>query len=619
MDFNVSADLIWLLVCTCLVMFMQAGFTCLESGFIRAKNSINVVVKNIADWCISVSVFSGVGFGLMFLSGNGFVGIPGFDEQLLPANWPVKVLFQAMFCATAVTLISGAVAERMSFNGYVFIAIISSLAIYPVTGHWIWGGTLISIDTQGWLYQLGFHDFAGATVVHSVGGWIALAAIIVIGPRLGRFGQDGAPVEPTSLPLSALGFFLLWIGWLGFNGGSAMRLDADTPLFLLNTMFGGIGGITAAVVVVYIKLRKTNVRYMINGGLCGLVSVTAMVDLISPVQACAAGMIGGVIYVASSTFLQRLEIDDALDVVPVHLAGGIFSTFAAGIMLPAQNLTELFNNLGIQIIGIIAVGVYAFSLSFAALFVAQKVMKLRVSAAAEVVGLNIWEHGATTSQLDMIRQMALQVDSGDFTRSIIVERHSDASHIAAFYNAVLERFNTSQSEKDTLLKKAQWLSDHDPLTSLFNRRALSRELSNEQMRVVRYNRPSSVAIIDIDLFKTINDTHGHDVGDEAIRHIAALLKENLREHDITGRLGGEEFCVLLPETAVHSAQTAMEKLRSIIETSPLTFGGITVSMTVSIGIAELHPKTDADSALKAADIALYEAKQAGRNRLHIGR
>ncbi len=238
-----SIDTIWVLICTILVILMQAGFTCLESGMVRAKNSINVAVKNVMDFCVAGLGFWLVGFGLMFgASAAGFFGLSGFAFQSGGANasagmaWVmVFFFFQLAFCSTATTIVAGAVAERMSFRGYLITAAVLSMAIYPVFGHWAWGGILAG-EAAGWLELRGFIDFAGSTVVHSIGGWIALAAILVMGARIGRFGPDGGRIEPHDMPMATLGMFLLWIGWFGFNGGSTLALDASVPFILVHTM-----------------------------------------------------------------------------------------------------------------------------------------------------------------------------------------------------------------------------------------------------------------------------------------------------------------------------------------------------------------------------------------------
>jgi Amt family ammonium transporter len=610
-----TMDTLWLLICLCLVVFMQAGFTCLESGSIRSKNSINVVVKNTADWSVSLLAFALFGFGIMFAPGNAFFGLPWGHSGFAESDAVLVFLIQAMFCATAVTIISGAVAERMTFAGFLSCAALIALLIYPLAGRWVWGDLFYGEQSTGWLSALGFHDYAGATVVHSVGGWVALAAILIIGPRIGRFDMDGESFEASSLPLAALGVFLLWIGWLGFNGASQLRFNDLTGSIVSITMIGGVSGVAAGLLVSYLCYGKPHVMLLLNGGLSGLVSVTGAADLLSVWWAIPVGLVGGAQCVLVSRALERAKIDDAIGVIPVHLTAGIWGTLVVAIALPLPDISSRISALGVQMLGIVTVGVMAFGLSYVALRVLNRYWRLRVSAAAEIVGLNIWEHDVSTSNLEIIKQMAAQANSGDFDRYVSVQPHTEASHIASFYNAVLDKFNGLQQEKDALLAHAQWLSDRDHLTGIFNRRAVTRLLDKEFSRVRRHGGHACVAILDIDHFKKVNDKHGHDVGDEAIKLVANTLTENLREHDGVGRLGGEEFCLLMPETKLPEAVTAMDKVRQVISAVELKAGSQPFTVTVSIGVASLTPEVTVEQALKAADVALYKAKSSGRDQV----
>lgn len=288
------ADVAWLVVCAALVFVMQAGFLCLESGLTRSKNSTNVALKNVADFGISVVLFWAIGFGLMFgASHNGLLGTTDFfvsfdgDGPSLAAFF----LFQAMFCETATTIVSGAVAERMRFAGYLVVAVLLSGFVYTLFGHWAWGGIFNGHD--GWLRQRGFVDFAGSTVVHSVGGWVALAAALVIGPRRGRFDADGTPRRfgRQNIPMASLGVLLLWIGWFGFNGGSTFQMINHVPAIIVNTTLGGAAGMVSALAVAWWLRRRPDVDAVLNGALAGLVSVTANCHAI---DAPAAIVIGGV-------------------------------------------------------------------------------------------------------------------------------------------------------------------------------------------------------------------------------------------------------------------------------------------------------------------------------------
>ncbi len=264
-------DLMWVVLCAALVLLMQAGFTCLETGFVRAKNSINVAIKNIVDFLVASSIFWIVGFALMFgASASGWIGTTGFFWGDASQPWLLAFfLFQLTFCGTATTIVSGAVAERMRFSGYLFATIIICTVIYPVIGHWVWGGA-VEGNGAGWLSRLGFLDFAGSTVVHSVAGWVALAAILIIGPRIGRFDSPGSAIHGHNLPMAALGTLLLWFGWFGFNGGSTLAFTEQTPLILVNTTMAAVWGGLAALALGWRRLGRPSAQMAMNGTLRGL-------------------------------------------------------------------------------------------------------------------------------------------------------------------------------------------------------------------------------------------------------------------------------------------------------------------------------------------------------------
>jgi len=291
----VNIDVLWLLVAASMVFLMQAGFLCLEAGLTRPKNSINVAVKNLADFTLAGSLFWLFGFGIMFGTTHaGWFGFSDFMPELGLGNaWDQAFFFfQVVFCGTAVTIVSGAVAERVRFGGYLIIAIIISAIIYPLFGHWAWGGLLR--DGSGWLAERGFVDFAGSTVVHSVGGWVGLIACIVIGARLGRFDENGKPKPSSSanLPIAMLGALLLWFGWFGFNGGSTLTLDATVPGIIANTLMAAIAGMLVSIVLSYSFYRYVHAGSLINGTIAGLVAVTAGCHALPTWGAMLVGAIG---------------------------------------------------------------------------------------------------------------------------------------------------------------------------------------------------------------------------------------------------------------------------------------------------------------------------------------
>ena len=369
---DAQLSLLWLLICTSLVLLMQAGFTCLEAGCVRSKNTINVAIKNFADFCLSSIVFWCVGFGLMFGSSvSGLFGTDGFFYRDHSNAWLlVLFMFQLMFCGTTSTIISGAVAERISFRGYLLITVITATMIYPVIGHWIWAKDSTG-NPVGWLAAQGFIDFAGGTVVHSVGGWVALAAVLVIGPRAGRFTSSENPFPGHNLPLSALGVFLIWCGWLGFNGGSTFEFSDKIPSILLVTTFGGAAGGLGAIGATWSIKKVPHVPLSLNGALGGMVTVTPAANLLTLPDSVFLGFLAGFTVVVSSMILDHWKIDDAIGAIPVHGFCGVLGTMAIPFFCDPHDIAsglDRWEQLGIQALGVLSVVGWAFGLGFRALF-----------------------------------------------------------------------------------------------------------------------------------------------------------------------------------------------------------------------------------------------------------
>ncbi len=616
-------DMVWVLFCSCLVLFMQAGFSCLEAGLIRAKNTINVVIKNTVDFAISVVGFGLIGFSVMF--GPSILGWLGEPFSLLNIASPhiyLVFVFQAMFCATATTILSGAVAERMSFYGYCFVAIFMVLMVYPVVGHWAWGGLLSSSENGGWLTKLGFRDFAGSTVVHSVGGWVALAAVLKLGPRIGRFGPGSSPIEPSSLTLTSLGVFLLWIGWLGFNGGSTLQASETVPLIVANTIVGGVFGIVASLILTRIRYGKPKALDILNGSLGGLVAVTAGCDAVMPWQAAIIGFIGGIVVAYVGLLLEKMRIDDAVGAIPVHLGAGVWGTLAVAVFVAPPEGTSQLGFLGIQALGVGSAAIYVFPLSMLFFYLSGKLVRYRVSEQAEIVGLNIIEHDARTATLDLIRQMSYQATSGEFKQQVVVDAQTEAHHIATFYNAVLDSVNFEEREKDAALEQATWLAQHDPLTGCLNRRTWF-EAFGQAITELNDGSSCGLAMLDIDLFKRVNDTYGHTSGDAAIQHVVQKISDQIGDEASLGRFGGEEFVVflVLTEKAIAEGkpgiEALMEQVRGTLEGSPLEVEEGLIHLTISIGATEYRSGETPGDALQRADDALYAAKAGGRNQVRM--
>ena len=402
-DLRMGLNTVWVLLGAFLVFFMQAGFGMVEAGFIRAKNTCNILTKNFLDFCMASLGFFLIGYGLMFGNGNGFVGTHGWlmmglgsQTNGLPlfAFW----LFQAAFCGAAATIVAGGMAERMRFTGYLIYSFIISALVYPVVGHWIWGG--------GWLASKGFGDFAGSTVVHTVGGFAALIGTIILRPREGRFNPDGSPnvLPGHNIPLASLGVFILWFGWFGFNAGSTLGVTDGSNIarVAINTnLAAALGGI-AAMITVWKRFGKPDLSMAMNGALAGLVGVTAPCAYVEPWAAAVIGAVAGYVVVRGVQLLDRLRIDDPVGAVPVHGFCGVWGTLAVGLFgqkgLGGLSRNGLFyggglTQLGIQALGSVATIVFVV-VSMGVLFkLIDATVGLRGSREEELRGLDIGEHG----------------------------------------------------------------------------------------------------------------------------------------------------------------------------------------------------------------------------------
>ncbi len=416
---KVAMDTVWTLIAAFLVMFMALGFAMLESGFCRAKNTVNICSKNFIVFALTSLSFLMLGWGIMFGDGNGFMGTSGLWLLGGADNSPVtgdaykgvysaiswtgipleaKFLFQVVFTATAATIISGAVAERIKFSAFFLFSILMGAVLYPITGHWIWGG--------GWLGSFGMWDFAGSTVVHSVGGWAALAGAILLGPRLGKFTKEGkvSPIPGHSIALATLGVFVLWFGWFGFNPGSTMAADwGSIGHIALTTNTAAAAGVVAATLFAWIVLGKPDLTMALNGGIAGLVAITAPCAFVSVGSAIIIGLAAGVLVVSSVLFFDRIRVDDPVGAISAHLTCGIWGTLAVGLFAqdqfaPGTTGDGLFFGGGgtlffAQLVGVVAVGAFIFTASFAGWSLLKATIGIRVSPEEEFEGLDVGEHG----------------------------------------------------------------------------------------------------------------------------------------------------------------------------------------------------------------------------------
>jgi len=419
MDIKVILDTLWVLVAGFLVFFMNLGFAMVESGFARAKNTVNILSKNFIVFAVSSLGFLLLGWGLMFGDGNGFIGLKGlfmaggadnspatgdaYQGVYSAISWTgipfwAKFFFQLVFCGTAATIVSGAVVERIKYISFIVFSFVLTLVIYPTVGHWIWGG--------GFLAGLGMFDFAGGTVVHSVGGWAALAGILVLGPRFGKYAKGGRinPIPGHSMPLATIGAFVLWLGWFGFNPGSTMAADPGAVShILLTTNTAGIIAILTSTITAWLVIGKPDLGMSINGLLAGLVAITPACAYVSVPSSLAIGAAAGVIVVLAVIAFDRLKIDDPVGALSVHLVNGVFGTLCVGLFAQdgiagVSTGNGLFFGgglklLGTQALGALAVAGFAFGGSLLVWYVIKKTMGLRVSLREEIEGLDIGEHG----------------------------------------------------------------------------------------------------------------------------------------------------------------------------------------------------------------------------------
>ena len=396
---TISIDTMWVLIAAAFVMFMQPGFALVESGFSRSKNTANILMKNLMDFSIGSLGFWFIGYTIMYGEDIGGVigkaslffnsdGIDGVPDK-------ASLMFQTVFAATAATIVSGAVAERTKFSAYLFFSVAITVIIYPISGHWIWGG--------GWLSELGFHDFAGSTVVHSVGAWVGLVGAAMVGPRIGKYSKAGEPraIPGSNLALGALGVFILWFGWFGFNPGSQLAAAGEenalaiSHIFITTNLAAAAGAVTA-MFVTWMKYKRPGLSITLNGALAGLVAITAGTDAVSPGGAVIIGIVAGIVLVFGVAFIDRvLKIDDPVGAISVHGLAGAAGTIMVGLFSTTEGLFYGGGAtlLGVQVLGVLAVAAWAMGIGFILFFILKKTIGIRVSKVVEEEGLDIYEHG----------------------------------------------------------------------------------------------------------------------------------------------------------------------------------------------------------------------------------
>jgi Amt family ammonium transporter len=436
METKVILDTLWVVVAAMLVFFMNLGFAMVEAGFARAKNCVNILSKNFIVFAVSSLGFLSIGWGLMFGDGNPLIGLKGLSFLTGADNSPAvgeayrgvytaiawtgvpllaKFFFQLVFCGTAATIVSGAVAERIKYISFIIFSFVMAMLIYPVVGHWIWGG--------GWLAQLGMFDFAGSSVVHSVGGWAALAAILILGPRFGKYDEKTGKIHPIpghNLTIATIGAFVLWLGWFGFNPGSTMAADPNAiSHILMTTNTAAVTAILTSTFLSWLWLGKPDLGMTLNGCLAGLVAITAPCAYVSIGSSIIIGAIAGLLVVVLVVFFDRCKIDDPVGALSVHLGNGIFGTIAVGLFAQDQITgvatgNGLFFGGGLKLLqaqttGVLAVGAFVFSLSLITWVILKAIIGIRVTLQEEIEGLDIGEHGNSAYPEFLVRKPAFSI------------------------------------------------------------------------------------------------------------------------------------------------------------------------------------------------------------------
>lgn len=536
-NIQININHIWVIMAACMVFFMQLGFTSYETGFSQSKNAISIALRNLVVTLISSLVFFSVGFGFMF--GKSYMGLIGIDlffanDVMLHSNELSYsfFFFQLVFAATGATILTGAIAERSGFIPNIAGTACIVAIIYPIFGHWAWGN-LFSPDQTGWLKELGFIDFAGATVVHSIGGWFAMAAAIMVGPRIDKYNPDGSSnrIGLHNVPLATLGTFFLWFGWFGFNGGSLLRVSANIGLVILNTNMAAAAAGVSALIFIYATKKRIEARSLFTAILAGLVAITASSSMVTPLSAVAIGLITGILAIIAEGFIEKtLKIDDPVGAIAVHGVGGVIGTLCVAIFaqksyLLAENGSRV-HQLGIQALGVIVAFSWSFGLGMLFFLCLKKVTRLRVTPEEEKRGLNVAEYEDVASWLDFIRITRLQ-DINTILEKKVQEKTEDLQQV----NVALEKANRLKSEFLTTMS-------HELRTPL-----------NAIIGFAEVLRDEIAGSLSEDQKEYVNDIHssGHHLLD-MINNILDLSKIE------TGKmkLQYEEFCI---EDAINNTLT----------------------------------------------------------------
>lgn len=607
MELHQQIDILWILVCSLFVLFMQAGFCCLESGLSRSKNSIHVAIKNVVDVSIVGILYWIFGFGLMFgTTTGGLIGTTHFpftnsgSDIFLSAFF----LFQLMLCVTAATIASGASAERMRFTAYLILSIVLGGIIYPVFGHWAWTSHFTG-KAPGWLESLGFRDFSGSTVVHSLGAWAALASIMIIGPRIGKFDkQSGSKkLKGHNLTLATTGVFILWMGWFGFNGGSEFGFTSHVPQIFINTFLASACGAITMLVWQFYQKKQIEIENILNGLLAGLVASSASCDAVSPAAAVVIGIIAAIVMEAGVWVLERFQLDDTIGVIPVHGFAGVWGTLAVALFIPAELLSHSrWEQFLIQLLGCGVCFIWCFSFCWVTLRIISHFVRLRATKDEEKLGLNMAEHGATSEMYDLLNLMELHIQ-GDTELGDDMDEYSDVSLIAKQYNRVsqvrdlalnelkdrtenLELTRRELEEKAERLKQANTDAEAASRAKSEFLANMSHEIRTPMTAVLGYTdllieeswgRPGSIQLLDVikrnghyllELINDILDLSKIESGNLTIETIQFSLLEKMKEIQslmkVRAELRGLHFKLSFEGTLPVEIQSDPTRLKQIL-------------------------------------------------------
>lgn len=605
-----NLDTVWVLITGALVMFMQLGFLLLEAGMVRSKNAINVAVKNVVDFVVSVCCFWLVGYALMF--GTSKAGIIGFDPSMMLSHAQDQsaafFFFQLVFCGTAATIVSGAVAERMRLGVYVFVSAAVSMIIYPVFGHWAWGSSLLA-DNKPWLASMGFIDFAGSSVVHSIGGWVSLAAVIVIGPRMGRYDEHGRPrdIQGYSPVMAAAGTLVLYVAWLGFNAGSTLHANAQIAPILLNTVLaGGFGGMVGFGMG---RVLDKHYRYdrLLNGILGGLVAVTAGCAVVDFAGAMMIGVLAGILVPLAQDFIERRKIDDAVGAIAVHGVGGAFGT----IILAVVGIEERFpaggrlEQIGVQCLGAVTAFCWAFTMAWLLLKLFSKCTggHLRVTREEEEAGLNIAEHGVTFGTGGFVRQLAdFSLDLSTLRQNLTQEKGDESAELGQIYARLIDKIEILV---DGITVGAEDLAKASGRLEIVAAELGSSALQTRE-RSVAASAASEEAIMSIDQMRaTSNDLVANA---DQIRSSSAALMHLISQTS----QDANQLASAITEVETISGQTiqAVDTVKNSVTTATSRMEAMTRSASAIDGIVEFI-RDMADQTNLLALNATIEAARAG--------